>query len=124
MYKNLFNNNDFKNSEMSLIHNDFSCSNMIFNRTTKRVSGIIDFGDACVSDLDNDFYYILEDSDEELGREFGIKVLDYYGYRDKERMLRKSDFHENYWCIEEIIYGFEYGYKNWIEEGIEALKNT
>lgn len=84
------------------------------------VSGIIDFGDACVSDVDNDFYYLLEESEEELGREFGLKVLGYYGYADFSKIVRKADFHENYWCIEQILY--EYGYADWVCEGLEKLK--
>ena len=123
MYMELFNNSDFLNCENSLIHNDFSCNNIMFNPNTKRVSGIIDFGDACVSDLDNDFYCLLEDSDEELGISFGLKVLKNYGCNDIERMFRKSFFHEKYWCIEQILYGYEYGYQNWIEEGLIALKD-
>lgn len=123
LYKKIFNNKDYLDVNNCLIHNDFSCNNIIINIETKRVSGIIDFGDACVSDEDKDYYCLLEESDEEIGKEFGLKVLRYYGYNDLERIERKSNFNELYWCIEEIIYGYEYNYQNWIEEGLHNLKN-
>lgn len=122
LYKNILNNKDFLETTKSLVHNDFSCNNILFNKETKKVAGVIDFGDACVSDIDNDFYCLLEESDEELGRKFGIKVLEYYGYEDVNKVLRKSNFHEFYWMFEEIIYGYEYGYNDWIEEGLEKIK--
>lgn len=122
LYKNILNNKDFLETTKSLVHNDFSCSNILFNKETKKLAGVIDFGDACVSDIDNDFYCLLEESDEELGRKFGIKVLEYYGCDDINKVLRKSNFHEFYWMFEEIIYGYEYGYNDWIEEGLEKIK--
>lgn len=123
MYQKLFLSEDFLNIENALIHNDFSCENILFDLNEKKISGIIDFGDSCVSDIDRDFYYLLEDSEEELGKEFGLKVLKHYGYNNIDRILRKAKFHEKYWTIEQIIYGYEYNYKDWIKEGIENLKN-
>jgi len=122
MYRKIFSNQDFLNQRNGLIHNDFSCGNILFDLESKKISGIIDFGDSCVSDIDNDFYCLLEESDEELGREFGLKVLEYYGYKDINKILRKSDFHEFYWMIEEILYGYEYKNPEWIKEGIESIK--
>ena len=122
IYNSILSNDDMLTINKSLVHNDFSCGNILFDTTTNRISGIIDFGDSCVSDTDNDFYCLLEDSDEELGRCFGIKVLNYYGYDNIEKMLRKSDFHEFYWMFEKIIYGYEYNYNDWITEGLSELK--
>ncbi len=114
MYSKLFSNQDFLNQRNGLIHNDFSCDNILFDLESRKISGVIDFGDSCVSDIDNDFYCLLEETDEELGREFGLKVLEYYGYKDINKILRKSDFHEFYWMIEEILYGYEYKNQEWI----------
>lgn len=122
MYSNIFSNKDLLDIRKALVHNDFSCGNILFDTEKKKISGIIDFGDAGVSDIDNDFYYLFEESDEELGREFGLKVLGYYGYDDVSKIVRKADFHENYWCIEQILYGYEYGYADWVREGLEKLK--
>ena len=122
LYIKLFSNRDFINSRNGLIHNDFSCSNILFDLESKKISGIIDFGDACVSDIDSDFYCLLEESDEELGRKFGLKVLEYYGYEDINRIMRKSDFHEFYWMIDEILYGLEYEKTDWVKEGMESIR--
>ncbi len=122
IYTKLFSNKDFLNQRECLVHNDFGCSNILFDKKSQRISGVIDFGDACVSDIDNDFYCLLEDSDEELGREFGLKVLHYYGYEDISKIIRKSNFHEFYWMIEEILYGFEYGNLEWVKEGMESIR--
>lgn len=122
IYAEIFTNKDFLNQRKVLVHNDFSCANILFDLETKKISGVIDFGDSCVNDLDNDFYCLLEDSDEELGRDFGLKVLHYYGYRDIDKIIRKSDFHESYWMIEKILYGFQYKNQEWINEGIESIK--
>jgi len=122
IYNSIFSNEDLLTTNKSLIHNDFSCGNILFDLNTKRISGIIDFGDSCVSDTDKDFYCLLEESDEELGREFGIKVLKYYGYKNIDKILKKSDFHEFYWVFEEILYGYEYKYQEWIDEGLSKIK--
>ena len=66
--------------------------------------------------------YLLEESEEELGREFGLKVLSRYGCRDVHRLLRKVDFHDRYWCVEQILYVYEYGYDEWISKGMKGLK--
>ena len=55
-------------------------------------------------------------------REFGIKVLKYYGYKNIDKILKKSDFHEFYWVFEEILYGYEYKYQEWIDEGLSKIK--
>ncbi len=82
MYRKLFSNQDFLNQRNGHVHNDFSCSNILFDLESRKINGVIDFGDSCVSDIDNDFYCLLEESDEELGKEFRLKVLEYYGYKD------------------------------------------
>ena len=122
LFKGIFSNKDLLDNDKGLVHNDFSCSNILFDTEKKRLSGVIDFGDSCVSDIDNDFYCLLEESEEELGREFGLKFLSHYGYKDVDRLLRKADFHDRYWCMEQILYGYEYGYDEWISEGMKGLK--
>ena len=52
---------------------------------------MIDFGDSWVTDFDHDFYYLLEELDEELGRGFDLKVMKYYGYEDISKGIRKSN---------------------------------
>lgn len=70
-----------------------------------KVVGIIDFGDAAVTDRDKDFVYLLEDSCEEIGREFGLKVLEYYNHPDITVPILKSDLNDEYYPIEQILGG-------------------
>ena len=87
----------------ALCHNDLSCNHMIIQNN--RVIGIIDFGDAAVTDRDRDFIYLLEESREELGREFGRKVLEYYHHPNKDIPILKADLNEEYYPIELILGG-------------------
>ena len=43
-----------------------------------KLIGIIDFGDAGITDEYSDFLYLLEDSDEEVGSSFGEEILKIY----------------------------------------------
>ena len=61
-----------------LCHNDFSCNHLLLD-DNNRLCGIIDFGDSGIIDEYCDFIYLLEDSEEELGHEFGEDVLRLYG---------------------------------------------
>ena len=88
-----------------------------------KVVGIIDFGDAAITDRDKDFVYLLEDSDEELGREFGLKVLDYYSNPNKEAAVLKSDLNNEYYPIELILCGEAKNMKDMIDEGLKSLEN-
>ncbi len=44
-----------------------------------RLTGIIDFGDSGIIDEYCDFIYLLEDSEEEIGTNFGEDILRMYG---------------------------------------------
>lgn len=88
---------------VALCHNDLSCNHIIMKNN--RVVGIIDFGDVAITDRDRDFIYLLENSDEEIGREFGLKVLDYYNHPDKDAAILKADFNDEYYPIEQILDG-------------------
>ncbi len=68
VYKDLLNTYSFFDYHKCLIHNDFSANHILFDKNTERISGIIDFGDVAISDPDNDFMCLLEDSDEEYGK--------------------------------------------------------
>lgn len=69
-----------------LCHNDFSCNHLLLDEN-KRLVGIIDFGDSGIIDEYCDFIYLLEDSNEELGKDFGEDILKLYGDID----IRKAE---------------------------------
>ena len=46
-----------------------------------RLTGIIDFGDSGIIDEYCDFIYLLEDSEEEIGTNFGEDIKNVWKYR-------------------------------------------
>ena len=86
------------------------------------MSGIIDFGDVAITDADKDFVYLLEQSEEEIGREFGLKVLKYYNQTNIESAVWKSDLNDMYYPIEQTICGKNIGDDKMFNEGLNKLK--
>lgn len=123
-FKSIISDESLKTYKPVLIHNDFSASNILFDETTKTLSGIIDFGDVAIADRDNDFLCLLENSDEEYGREFGIKVLKYYGLcaEEIELAIKKTDIKKELWPYEEILLSDEYNDKSMLESGLKKLR--
>jgi len=124
-FERIINDKSLHKYKLTLVHNDFSASNLLFNCDTKEVCGVIDFGDVAISDRDNDFIFLLEDSEEEYGREFGKKVLEYYGQSSKEidLAIRKAEINDELWPYEQILLSEEYGDKEMFVEGLEYLRN-
>lgn len=106
---------------VALCHNDLSCNHIIMRN--KKVIGIIDFGDVAITDRDKDFVYLLEDSDEEIGREFGLKVLNYYNHPNKEIAILKADLNDEYYPIEEILGGTSKELELMYNEGLSKIRN-
>ena len=104
-----------------LCHNDLSCNHIIMKNN--RIVGIIDFGDVAITDRDKDFIYLLENSSEELGRNFGLKVLNYYGHPKKDIAVLKSDLNDEYYPIEQILGGQAKELKEMYNEGLNKIKN-
>ena len=105
-----------------LCHNDFSCNHILLDENN-RLCGIIDFGDAGIIDEYCDFIYILEDSEEELGHEFGEDVLRLYGNIDIEKAKEYQDIVEEYYPIETIVYGIRNKREDFIKKGREEINN-
>ena len=73
----------------------------------KKLVGIIDFGDSGIIDEYCDFIYLLEDSEEEIGKDFGEDILQLYGDIDINKAKEYQDIVEMYYPIETIIYGIK-----------------
>ena len=97
-----------------------SCNHIIVQ--DYKVVGIIDFGDAAITDRDKDFIYLLENSSEELGRDFGLKVLDYYNYPNNDIPIYKADLNDEYYPIEQVLGGYSKGILSMYNEGLEKIK--
>lgn len=103
LYKRILNDERISQYVKALCHNDLGCNHIIIQNN--KAVGIIDFGDVAITDRDKDFVYLLEDSSEEIGREFGIKVLEYYNHPNKEIPILKADWNDEYYPIEQILGG-------------------
>lgn len=120
LYKSILNNENMTNYKKVLCHNDLSCNHILIK--DNKLSGIIDFGDVAITDADKDFVYLLEQSDEEIGREFGLKVLKYYNQTNIESAVWKSDLNDMYYPIEQTICGKNIGDDKMFNEGLNKLK--
>ena len=99
-----------------LCHNDFSCNHLLLN-DNNRLTGIIDFGDSGIIDEYCDFIYLLEDSEEEIGSDFGLDVLRKYGRIDIDIAKEYQDIVEQYYPIELIVYGIKNNKTDFIDKG-------
>ena len=93
--KKLSETNIYSNNQC-LCHNDFSCNHLLLDEN-KKLCGIIDFGDAGITDVYSDFIYLLEDSEEEIGQKFGEEILKLYGNIDIEKAIEYRDIMEEYY---------------------------
>ena len=109
------------NDKKCLCHNDLSCNHLLLDDENKLV-GIIDFGDSGIIDEYCDFIYLLEESREEIGLQFGIDILKIYGNIDIEKAKEYQDIVEQYYPIETIVYGIKNNKKDFIKKGREEIK--
>lgn len=121
LYERILNDERITKYVRALCHNDLSCNHMIIQNG--HVVGIIDFGDAAVTDRDKDFVYLLEDSGEEIGREFGLKVLEYYNHPDMDIPVLKADLNGEYYPIEQILGGQAKKLDSMYHKGLNKLMN-
>lgn len=105
-----------------LCHNDFSSNHLLLDENN-RLCGIIDFGDSGIIDEYCDFIYLLEDSEEEIGSNFGEDILRLYGNIDIEKAKEYQDVVEQYYPIETIVYGIKNNRPDFIEKGRKEIYN-
>ncbi|EQB88938.1 aminoglycoside 2''-phosphotransferase [Clostridium punense] len=119
IYSKLFSSDFLFNYSPCLVHNDFSSRNMVFNNS--RLVGVIDFGDFLVGDPDNDFLCLLDSSTDDFGKEFGRKVLKFYGHPQPLLAEKKAEINDSYWPIQQIILGDERDDSEMLKMGIKEL---
>lgn len=106
----------------ALIHYDLSCNHIVLDGRQNTITGIIDFGDTAVADTDWDFMYLMEESEEELGREFGEMVLQYYRHEDPGRLMRKLKLRQEGALFEQILFSHAAKIKPLYRRGVKALQ--
>ena len=120
-YKRLNTTNVFDDKKC-ICHNDFSCNHLLLDDNNKLI-GIIDFGDAGITDEYSDFLYLLEDSDEEVGSSFGEEILKIYKDINIKKAKEYQELMEQYYPIDLIIYGIKNNNLDFIKEGRKEIKN-
>lgn len=118
-YRKLSTTNVFDDKKC-LCHNDFSCNHLLLDENNK-LSGIIDFGDSGIIDEYCDFLYLLENSEEEIGRDFGIDILNIYKDININKAIEYQNLVDEYWPIETIVYGIRNNKRAFIDKGILEL---
>ena len=121
LYKRIFDDERISQYVKALCHNDLSCNHIIIQNN--KVVGIIDFGDVAITDRDKDFVYLLEDSSEEIGREFGLSVLKYYNHPNKDIAILKANLNDEYYPIEQILGGQAKDLDNMYTAGLNKIIN-
>lgn len=111
---------DIFNGRKCLCHNDFSCNHLLLDNNN-RLCGIIDFGDSGIIDEYCDFIYLLEDSEEEIGHEFGEDILKLYGRINSDKAKEYQDIVEQYYPIETIVYGIKNNNQKFIDKGRKEI---
>lgn len=121
LYKRILNDERITQYVKTLCHNDLSCNHILIQNN--KVVGIIDFEDVAITDRDKDFVYLLEDSNEEIGREFGLRVLKHYNHPNKAIAILKANLNDEYYPIEQILGGQAMGLTNMYRKGLEKIIN-
>ena len=114
-YNRLENTNVFSDKKC-LCHNDFSCNHILLDEDDKFI-GVIDFGDSGIADEYCDFIYLLENSQEEIGRQFGLDILYLYGDINISAAIEYQELVDEYWPIETMVYGIRNNKQDFIDKG-------
>lgn len=76
-----------------------------------------------IGDPDNDFLYLLDCSTDDFGKEFGRKVLYYYGHKAPEIAEKKAEINDAYWTIQQILLGDKRQDRRLLAKGIDELSD-
>ena len=89
--------------EPVLIHNDFGTSNILYDRLSQRVSGVIDFGSAGLGDPATDIAA--------LRASYGDALLRFVGevYSINAALLSRARFYQGTFALQEALFGAETG---------------
>ncbi|SDE41542.1 aminoglycoside 2''-phosphotransferase [Paenibacillus sp. UNCCL117] len=102
----------------ALIHGDLSPDHFLTDPSKTALTGIIDFGDAAISDPDYDYVYLLED----CGETFTRQVMTCRGVLNQDALIRKVSFFVTFDQISYLVEGVRSGEKEWICEALEILE--
>ena len=99
-------NSDVFSGKRCICHVDFNPDLIIIDQNHK-FKGVIDWGEAAITCEYAEFPYLLSDGEDELGREVGLKILEYFGDIDINKAIEYSNIHRMEYPITELIYGIK-----------------
>ena len=84
----------------SVIHSDLKPAHVLVNDSSGHLSGVLDWGDACLGDPDFDFACVQIF----FGSEFLLRLLSLAPQSDRERVLRKTPFFILVRALQDVIF--------------------
>jgi aminoglycoside 2''-phosphotransferase len=113
-FENFLSDGDNFNYHPVLRHGDFGTVNVLFDTENKRLSGVIDFGNAALGDPALDLAAIMAPS-------FGYGAAFVYElqriYPIDERLLRRAHFYVRAFSLQQALYGLEHGNDDIFSDG-------
>jgi aminoglycoside 2''-phosphotransferase len=118
-FQSYLDNPEYSRYTPALIHGDLSPDHFLMDSyQTATLTGIIDFGDAVISDPDYDYVYLLED----CGERFTRQVMAYRGEVDVDTHIRKVSLFVTFDQVSYLLEGLGAGDQKRISEGLEVLE--
>jgi aminoglycoside phosphotransferase (APT) family kinase protein len=105
---------------LRLVHNDLWAEHILVDPRSGSVSGIIDWGDAAISDPAVDFAGLYT----WYGEKWLEHVLAYYSSTPDTEIISRSRYLATCLAIHNITLGQDLGRPEWIKAGQEALRRT
>ena len=99
--------------------NDLGAEHLLADPKTWRLSAVIDWGDAAITDPAHDFGLLLRD----LGSRALADVVDHYrrDVDDRAALLTRAVFYARCKTLEDLAYGLDAGRREYVDNGLAAL---
>lgn len=121
-FKNRLINSNIFNDKKCICHIDFNPDHILIDENHK-FKGVIDWGGAAIVCEYAEFPYLLSNGEDELGRDVGLKILEYYGDIDLDKTIEYCNIHRMEYPITELVYGIENDNPESIEFGRKIIDN-
>lgn len=108
------------NDKKCICHIDFNPDHILIDENHK-FKGVIDWGGVAIVCVYAEFPYLLSDGEDELGRDIGLKILEYYGDIDLDKTIEYCNIHRMEYPITELVYGIENNINEKIEFGKKII---
>jgi len=109
------------NFKPCFIHGDLGGWNMLYDMETSRVSGLLDWGNASISDPALDYSELVYDYGDEFSTVF-LGVTNQSGIKHDYGFLKRSAFYVRISGIIDALYGIENDNPSYIKQGLEDIE--